>query len=60
MNQDKRKPRAGIGAAFLAIGLVFFVLGISGQSAFFGVGAAFVVLGIVFLGQSRRDRGDAR
>lgn len=60
MNQDKRKPRAGIGAAFLALGAAFFVLGISGQSAFFGVGAAFVVLGIVFLGQSRRDRGDAR
>lgn len=60
MNHHKRQSKAGIGAAFLALGLVFFVLGISGQSAFFGVGAAFVVLGIVFLGQSRRDRGDAR
>ena len=55
MDQDKLKKLAGSGGAFLAIGLVFFILGVSGQTAFMGVGIAFFVIGIGLVAQARKD-----
>lgn len=55
MNHSERKRLGGAGGAFLAIGIVFFVLGLSVNPVFVGVGAAFIPLAVVFLAKSRRS-----
>ena len=57
MDNDKRKPLAGPGAAFFSIGLVFFILGVSGNTAFLGVGIAFFVIGLSLIAKARKDQG---
>lgn len=59
MDNDKRKQMGGLGGAFFAVGLVFFILGISGQTAFFGIGIAFFTLGLVFIGQAKKNKDRA-
>lgn len=57
-NDINYKRLAGPGIAFLAAGIVFLIVGVTGQTPFIAVGAAFLTLGIVLLGKSRQ-RGDA-
>ena len=47
------RSRRGAGVAFLAIGIAFAAVAISGQRAFVGVGVVFLVLGIAFLARRR-------
>lgn len=55
MHPDTRKPPISPGMVFFAVGLVFFVLGVSGKTAFLGVGIAFFTLGLVFIAKSRKQ-----
>lgn len=59
MDNDKPKQMAGPGLAFFAVGLVFFVLGLKGRSAFLGIGIAFFTLGIVFMAKARKNKDPA-
>jgi hypothetical protein len=34
--------------AFIAIGIAFLAIGLSGQNAFIGIGAAFLAIGITY------------
>jgi hypothetical protein len=43
------------GRAFVAVGIVFFILGFSGRP-FIGVGAAFFVIGLGAIARARRGR----
>jgi len=40
---------ARVGYPFIALGIAFLVIGISGHRTFIGVGAAFLVLGFITL-----------
>lgn len=55
---DPKSPKAlqSSGAAFFAIGLTFFVLGISDgdRLAFVGIGAAFFAIGAGMLAKARK------
>lgn len=42
------------GYPFIALGIAFLVIGITGQRTFIGVGAAFLILGFIAL---RRAKG---
>ena len=55
MNENERKRLGGAGGAFLACGIAFFTLGITGRTAFLGVGAAFFALGVAFLAKARQN-----
>jgi LPXTG-motif cell wall-anchored protein len=46
------------GAAFLAVGIVFIVIGSSGQRAYIAIGAAFILIGLIFM--ARRRAGGPR
>jgi hypothetical protein len=39
-------PRRYVGAPFLAIGIAFLVIGITGNRAFIGIGVAFIVIAL--------------
>jgi len=45
------------GAMFIILGVVFIVIGSSGQRALLAVGAAFLVIGLVSLARQRRAGG---
>jgi len=42
------------GFPFIALGLAFIALGVSGSRSFFGVGIVFLILGIVLLKRGAR------
>ncbi len=46
------KTWRSIGIAYLAIGGTFFVLSLTGQSAFLAIGLSFMSLGLVFLAKT--------
>lgn len=56
MEGNERKLMGGAGGAFFASGLVFFILGVSGNATFLSIGIAFFVIGLVFIGQARKAR----
>ncbi len=56
MSNNQRKQMGGAGGAFFAVGLVFFILGVSGRTAFLGVGIAFFVIGLALLGQAKKEK----
>ena len=56
MNNGKRTQLMKPGTIFFVVGLVFFILGISGQTAFLGIGIAFFTLGLVFIAQAKKDK----
>jgi hypothetical protein len=47
------RSKRSAGVAFLAIGIAFGALGMSGQRTFVGVGVAFLVLGIALLARRK-------
>lgn len=47
----------GSGAAFLAIGIAFLGIGLSGQTPFIAIGAAFVAIGFGMMRQAKRAMG---
>jgi len=49
-------PRA-TSVSFITIGIVFLVLGVSGQRNFLAIGVAFLVIGIALLARQRRAGG---
>lgn len=55
MNPNKQTFPAAPGMVFFAVGLVFFILGVSGKTAFLGIGIAFFTLGLVFIAKSRKQ-----
>ncbi len=57
MNEKKKRPPAL--AAFLAIGIAFITIGMSGNSAFIPIGCAFIVIGIAGIARSRKALRDA-
>lgn len=56
MDNDKREAFAAPGNVFFIVGIAFFVLGISGKTAFLGLGAAFFVIGLSFIAQAKKDK----
>jgi membrane-bound ClpP family serine protease len=42
------------GIALFVVGVVFFVIGSSGQRTFLGVGTALIVFGLIFMVRQRR------
>jgi hypothetical protein len=54
MKETVMRQQSNRGAAFIAIGAVFIVIGVSGhRTAFFALGATFIVTGLVFLARQR-------
>jgi hypothetical protein len=49
----KGKP----GIPFLAMGVAFLAIGVSGQRAFLGIGAAFLAIGVALLVRQKRAGG---
>ena len=59
MDRNERKRLGGAGGAFIASGLVFFILGVGGRTAFLGVGIALLVIGMAQIARARKeDRKD--
>jgi membrane-bound ClpP family serine protease len=48
------KQPGALGIALFVVGVVFLVIGSSGQRAFLGVGAALIVIGLIFMLRQRR------
>lgn len=57
-NKDPRHL-SRLGISFLAVGISFGTLAITGQIAFIASGAAFITLGIVFLAKARKGSKDS-
>jgi hypothetical protein len=57
MSEKKKRPPALM--AFLAIGIAFITIGMSGNSAFIPIGCAFIVIGIAGIARSRKAARDA-
>ena len=49
--------KSGAGVPFLAIGIAFIALGISGQRAFLAIGVAFLAVGAALIFRQRRFGG---
>jgi hypothetical protein len=45
------------GTVFVALGVAFIAIGISGQRAFIAIGAAFLAVGLVLVARNRRPDG---